>query len=178
MFLVASPYLSDENFYRTVVLMVQHDSEGALGVVLNRPTESSLEEVWELFSEGPCPTDAPVYLGGPVPGPLMVVHDNDEIADTEIVPGVYVTSGSTYVEKLTESGSGKFRFFTGYSGWGAGQLDHELEEGGWLYAPAGQDEVFSEDIDELWKQVTGKIGLEILAPGVDPTRLPPDPSAN
>ena len=73
-FLVASPHLADANFYRSVVLMIQHDEDGAVGLVLNRPTDNTIAEVWEMISESPCDVQGCVSIGGPVAGPLMALH--------------------------------------------------------------------------------------------------------
>ena len=70
-FLVASPHLEDPNFTQSVVLLVQHDEDGTFGIVLNRPAESSLKDLWEKVTEKPCETDKRVHVGGPVPGPLI-----------------------------------------------------------------------------------------------------------
>jgi len=83
--LIASPHLADPNFARTVVLMVQHSDQGALGVVLNRPTSKTVKELWKEVGDAPCHTEAPVCLGGPVSGPLMAVHTNQFFAEIDMV---------------------------------------------------------------------------------------------
>ncbi len=80
-FLIASPHLSDTNFRRSVVLLLKHSDEGAFGLVLNRPTDSLLSEVWELISESPCKLGEAIHIGGPVGGPLMALHSNKTYAE-------------------------------------------------------------------------------------------------
>ena len=73
-FLVASRYLRDPNFAQSVVLMIHHDQQGAMGVVINRPADKTIREVWEIIGNDPCDRDDLIYIGGPVPGPLVAVH--------------------------------------------------------------------------------------------------------
>ena len=82
-FLVASKFLADPNFARTVVLLVQHDEDGAFGVVLNRRAGSTVEELWSQVGQANCNSQQPVYVGGPVPGPLMAIHADRSQAEVE-----------------------------------------------------------------------------------------------
>lgn len=159
-FLVASPHLGDSNFYRTVILMVQHDEEGAFGIVLNRPSSETVADVWRSVSDEPCPSTDVVRIGGPVPGPPMVVHMNAQFSQLEILPGLFMASHRHMVSRVV-SRHDTFLFFTGYAGWGGGQLNDELDAGGWLHVKASTDIVFGE-VDEMWKQVVEGIGREIL----------------
>src|ERR1700712_1699875 len=96
-FLIASPHLSDSNFYKAVVLMVRHDEEGALGLILNRPTENTIAEVWKLVSEDEIECPLPIFLGGPVAGPLVALHRLKSAAEAEVLPGIYFAA---HKEKL------------------------------------------------------------------------------
>jgi putative transcriptional regulator len=175
--LVASPQLEDPNFFQTVVLMVQHESQGAFGVVLNRPSEKSLNEVWEMIGKNPCGIDQLVHIGGPVPGPLLALHTVEKQSDQEILPGLHVTGQESAFEALIQNPTAKYRFFSGHAGWGSGQLEGELKVGGWLQSDATIDDVFS-DFETLWDQVTSRIGLQIIAPGIRPDQIPKDPGLN
>src|SRR5438874_2443173 len=89
--LIATPSLIDPNFARTVLLMLGHDRDGAMGLVLNRPTEATISDLaGTVFEEG-FEWDKPIHLGGPVTGPFMVIHTIEVLADQEVVPGVYHT---------------------------------------------------------------------------------------
>src|SRR5688572_22739803 len=88
--LVASPDLLDPNFLRAVVLIVQHNEQGALGLILNRRTHAKLKQVWEQVSPQPCESEEYVHAGGPVEGPLMALHTNAELGESEVVPGLYI----------------------------------------------------------------------------------------
>lgn len=176
-FLVASPILPDANFFRSVVLMVHHDDEGALGVVLNRPTNYTLRDIWERLTGDPCDSAELLYVGGPVSGPVMAVHSLPEHSEDEILPGVFFASDRDNLRAIVGQRERPFRVFNGYSGWAAGQLEGELKAGGWLTTPARREIVFSHD-DELWKHVAGAIGLEILSKAAKLGHPPGDVSAN
>lgn len=176
-FLVASPHLADPNFFRSVVLMIQHDEEGAFGVVLNRPTNNSVADVWELISQLPCDNRDAVHVGGPVAGPLIALHSNFPHSEMEVTQGVYFASDKDSIIQIVTKPQGSFRLFVGYSGWAAGQLDAELEAGGWLTEPATREDIFS-DYSDLWNRVSRRIGLEILSPTIKHLWVPDDPSMN
>ena len=89
-FLVASRELLDPNFARSVVLIIRHSDEGAMGLVLNRPTKTSVSEAWKQVSEAPCPSTGLIHLGGPCRGPLMAVSPRSgRCGEIELVPRVY-----------------------------------------------------------------------------------------
>lgn len=175
--LVASPQLRDPNFAQTVVLMIQHESQGAFGVILNRPGDKTVQEVWEMIGKEPCECQEPVYVGGPVPGPLIALHMSDSLSDQQVLPGLYVTAQATAFDELVKLAEPAFRIYSGHAGWAAGQLESELKLGGWLTIDADRDDVFA-DPEGLWKQVTSRIGLSILAPNLKPDQVPRDPGLN
>ena len=174
--LVASRHLRDPNFVRTVVLMVQHEEEGALGVVLNRPGDKQIANIWEKTGHAPCANDELIYVGGPVPGPLMAVHTLERLSEREIVPGVFFATHRDALDELVRREE-PFRLFAGHAGWGSGQLEGELEVGGWLTTPATRQDVFC-DPQMVWKTVTQRIGLQIIAPDIKHRQVPDDPSWN
>ena len=176
-FVVASPYLEDPNFAQTVVLLVQHDDDGAFGLILNRRFEQSLADMLtpEFGTDWNC--ELPVFVGGPVHGPLIAIHNCEEFAEQVIVPGVFMSAQKEAMDGLIRESFSDVRMFHGYSGWGAGQLEDELEVGGWLLAEATADDVFS-DVEQLWRRVTRRINLEILTDGTQLKHVPDDPSLN
>src|SRR5205823_13617829 len=91
-FLVASRYLRDPNFVHSVVLMIYHDQEGAMGVVINRPSDKTVREVWEIIGNDPCDRDDLIYVGGPVPGPLVAIHSLEAFSDHEVLPGLFCST--------------------------------------------------------------------------------------
>jgi putative transcriptional regulator len=176
-FLVASRYLRDPNFVRSVVLMIQHSDEGAMGVVINRPADKSVREVWQMIGNDPCDRDDLIYIGGPVPGPLVAVHTLKAFSEYEVLPGVYVSTHKDALDLMVRKKELSLRLYTGNAGWGSGQLEGELEVGGWLTTPATRREIFA-DPETVWKSVTERIGLEIMAPDIDEKLVPRDPSLN
>lgn len=176
-FLVASPHLVDSNFLRSVVLMVQHDSDGAFGLVLNRVLDKTVSDVWELVASEACDCALPIHVGGPVPRPLVALHGNQEYAEQEIVAGVFFTAHKDLLQQLVHDTPEQIRMFSGYSGWSGGQLEGEIKAGGWLSARATADEVFG-DIDKVWRKMTRRIHLEILGDTLRPRHVPDDPSWN
>ncbi len=176
--LVASPHLPDPNFYRTVVLMIQHSDQGALGVVLNRPSQTTVREVISKVSNLSCAADDSVGVGGPIEGPLMAVHRLRSCSESEVMSGVYFAQRRDHILKIVERPNSPYRLFSGYAGWGMGQLELELRIGGWLTVPGSVDYIFGTPTDQLWKKVTGDIGSRILNAAVKVKQTPQDPSMN
>jgi putative transcriptional regulator len=176
-FLVASPRLRDPNFVRTVVLMLQHEQQGALGVVINRPGDKTVDEVWEMIGSEPVGCDQRVFVGGPVPGPLIAIHDQRRLGEREVLPKLYMSMQKDAIDALVKEQDARFRLFSSHAGWGGGQLENELSVGGWLTTPAEAADVFG-DPETAWKDICGRIGRRIMAPNVPPNRLPPNPELN
>ena len=172
--LIAGPALVDPNFRRTVVLVGEHSEEGALGLVLNRASEATVEEaVPEL--DILVDSFAPVHFGGPVqPSAIVVLADfvEPDRAGSLVLDSVGFLPAETDPDELGELR--RARVFAGYAGWGPGQLDDELDEGSWIVEPALPEDVFTEDPDELWGQVLRRKGgaYGVLA------LMPYDPSLN
>lgn len=175
-FLVASPHLPDPNFFRTVVLMIRHDEDGAFGVVLNRPLGQSIGVIWKALGISDLDNPQPIYQGGPVSGPLLAVHREVHFAEGEITTDVFYCTHKEHINDLVANDC-EYRIFSGYSGWGPGQLEGELAEGSWLTTPASDCDIFAEP-EELWKAVAARIGLGIIAPHGRPLHVPPNPEMN
>ena len=159
--LVASPHLSDKNFFRSVVLILRHASSDAFGLVLNRPTDFRLSESLEDLKGVNIAKEANLFWGGPVEGPLMAIHQDSMLADFAAVGGVFATMDELNLLKLISRGDAKCRYFVGYSGWGKGQLDAELNAGGWLLSEMSIDDVFG-DSEVLWEAVVQRVGRNIM----------------
>ena len=111
-FLVASPHLPDPHFSRSVVLMLQHNSSGAVGVVLNRPTDNTIGDLWQHVGDESCTVEGFVHAGGPVAGPLMALHTNRSLAETEILPGLFVATDRDALTQLVQGTPDRFRLFS------------------------------------------------------------------
>ncbi|WP_372791169.1 YqgE/AlgH family protein [Paraconexibacter sp.] len=173
--LLASPALADPNFVRTVVLLAEHGAEGALGLVLNRPTDAlvgeAVDELTSIVDE-----DDAVYGGGPVgEDAVMVVAEFDDpaLAAELIVEDLGFLPADSDLDRIATA-TRRARVFAGHAGWGPGQLEGELEEGAWIVVDAHRDDVFTEDPDDLWSIVLERKGgpYAVLA------RMPEDPSVN
>jgi putative transcriptional regulator len=175
--LVASPRMGDPNFAKTVVLMVQHNEEGAVGLVLNRPTENTIQDLWNEISDEPCQRDDRVNMGGPVSGPIIALHKIKQLGEAQIPRGVYIASNRQHLSKLVQNTSGPFRLFIGHAGWGKGQLEDEMQEGAWLTLPASSEHVFSDD-EDLWTSVLKQIGKRFYGDVLGVKHVPDDPARN
>ncbi|WP_243321857.1 YqgE/AlgH family protein [Geothrix sp. SG200] len=153
--LVASPSLLDPNFLHTVVLVVEHDEEGALGIILNRPLPLALAQVGEeggLEYEGS--EDATAWRGGPVDpqrGILLVQGGLPADEDTVVDLTHFVSHRKDLLESLLADSSARYRLFLGYAGWSPGQLDHELEVGAWTRRPIVSEWLMHPDPTGLWQ---------------------------
>ena len=171
--LLASNELHDPNFFHTVVLLVRHNDEGALGLVLNRPLDVRLSQVWEQVSDGKPARDDVLHLGGPCEGPLMALHDEPTLGESEALPGLHFSTSRELLEQLVADTSRQVRFFAGFAGWSSGQLENELSEGSWLTMPATAAHVFDADADQ-WDKLTRELaGLQIID-ALHIRHVPPD----
>jgi putative transcriptional regulator len=172
--LIAGASLWDPNFRRSIVLIGHHDDDGAVGVVLNRTADVTVAEAVPPLA--PLVADGePLFIGGPVePQAAVVVADFDDPDRAEIL--ALGSIGFLPPDSGAEGPDGirRARVFAGYSGWGAGQLEAELEEDSWIVEAAVPDDVFTDDPEHLWDRVLRRKGHAF-----DLLRLmPADPSAN
>jgi putative transcriptional regulator len=173
--LLASPSLRDPNFVRTVVLVSVHSEEGAMGVVLNRPSAVTVSEAVPQLEEAVA-EEEPVYVGGPVqPTSIVFLAEflDPSPAGLLVLGRIGFPAPDAGIEELTEA-TARRRVFAGYAGWGEGQLDAEVEEGDWIAHAALPEDVFTDVPEELWATVlTRKGGSYALI-----ARMPSDPSVN
>ena len=177
--LIATPDLLDPNFKQTVVLIVQSNNDGAFGVTLNRVSDKRVGDLWESVFPGETlenPT-AWIHLGGPVFGPLMMLHTRKELSDQEIFQGLYFTTKKEYVEEIVTQDIRPYKLFLGHSGWGPGQLQREITEGSWFLLPGGHPFVFDQDND-IWQISLRIVGRHQLARILRRNDLPDDPTVN
>jgi len=161
--LVATPPLEDPNFDRTVVYMLEHHDQGALGVIINRPTPEQLAEPLDRWSELQ-PSPGSMFLGGPVETDALIAlaltkQPLDEATD-ELAPvsGTIASADLTTDPVFVAARVDAVRVFRGYAGWGPGQLESEIEAGAWLVLDAEPTDVFATEPDALWRTVLRRQG--------------------
>jgi putative transcriptional regulator len=156
--LIAGSTLRDPNFRRTVVLIGHHDEEGAVGVVLNRESEVEVAEAAPPLA-GLVEPGERLFFGGPVSSQSAVVlADFEHPENAEVVAFESVGFLPDETDSDSIGGLRRARVFAGYAGWGAGQLEAELEEGSWLTEPAKAGDVFTVDPEGLWASVVRRKG--------------------
>ncbi|HTU17559.1 MAG TPA: YqgE/AlgH family protein [Gemmataceae bacterium] len=164
-FLIAKPILQDPNFKRTVVFLLAHNAEGAFGLVVNRPAETK-ELPWPVFLGGPCPSPGLIMLHGHADWAEAAEDDDATNKDPQLAPGIYSGDAACLdrVADVEEGETVRFRVFSGYAGWGGGQLEGELAVGAWSVATANGPLLFDTPAEELWDHLA-------------PPRIP-EPSVN
>lgn len=177
--IIALPDLMDPNFHQSVTLMVQHNSDGALGLTLNRPTRLTVKQAWSDLDEtsSPCNHTGLVYLGGPCPGPMMILHTLAEYAQIQVCAGVYFTADPEDITHLLEHNGEPMRCFATHSGWAPGQLEAEVEHESWITRPARAEDVF-EAGPRQWIDLLRQINPSQAAIVDNPSLLNTDPSMN
>jgi putative transcriptional regulator len=173
--LLASPALRDPNFERTVVLIGVHSKDGAMGVVLNRPSAVTVGEAAPALEQAVSESE-PVYVGGPVqPSSIVFLAEflDPSPAGLLVLGRIGFPAPDAEIVELSEA-TERTRVFAGFAGWGEGQLEAELDEGDWIAQTALPEDVFTDVPEELWSRVlTRKGGSYALV-----ARMPADPSVN
>lgn len=173
-FLCASELLTDPNFFRSTVLIAQQDLQGALGLVINRPTEGRLRDLFSGLQGNPL-GDQPFSWGGPVQQDHLFVFRGENPRVPEALPGLRPLPGLVF-EPLTqlffdflqenpETDHPPYRIFAGYAGWEGGQLDREMDQGAWYWIKGVRDDVFSPRPQDLYREILARKGpiYEIIA---------------
>jgi putative transcriptional regulator len=158
--LLDSGQLAGSFFQRTVILVCQHDAEGAFGLVLNRDTGNKVGEM--IVADLPDTLkESPLYLGGPVqPTALSFLHSDNFIPDANVMPNLSLGHSLDTLVDIGESYSTgkKVKMFAGYAGWGPGQLEDEIKRKAWLMHPASLALVFNTRPDKLWPVILQRKG--------------------
>ncbi len=171
--LLATPPLEDPNFDRTVIYVLEHHDDGAIGLVLNRPSDEALEaplDRWIDLQTAP----SSVFTGGPVETNAMIgmattkVLVDEPLEHITPISGLIASTDLSADPAIVAAHVDTVRVFRGYAGWGAGQLNAEIDEGAWLVLDAEIEDVFSDRPDELWhtvlKRQPGRLSWLALAP--------------
>ena len=174
--LLSEPFLKDYFFKRSVILMLDHDEFGSMGIIINRETEYSISDLVDDFPE----FDSKVFLGGPVQTEnIFILHRKGDLINgsQEIMPGLYWGGDFEQIKEMIRLGVLKntdLRFYLGYSGWSKGQLQNELTENSWIVAESKYEYIFANQPKDLWKEI-----LEIYGDDYEMwINFPVDPQEN
>ena len=167
-FLIAMPALDDPNFHHTTTYICEHDADGALGVVINRPLEMQLGEIlhhMDIETASDEIAARPVYMGGPVQGERgFVLHEPVGAweATLRVTDSIGITSSSDILAAIARGeGPEQAIVLLGYAGWGAGQLEQELADNAWLSGPASSEVLFDTPWDKRWLAAAALLGVDL-----------------
>jgi putative transcriptional regulator len=174
-FLIAMPGLEDPNFSRTVTYICDHSEEGAMGIVINRPTELHLSDVLEhmgIAAADPRTAGQIVYLGGPVEEERgFVLHtpqDGGWKSSIAVTDQIGITTSKDILEALARGeGPERSLIALGYAGWGAGQLEAEMQQNAWLSGPAQADVLFDLPPEQRWEAAARLLGVDLALMSTD-----------
>jgi len=167
-FLIAMPALADPNFVHTVTYICEHNEEGAMGIVISRPTDLTLGEVLDHLEIAPSDSadvSVPVYSGGPVQTDRgFVIHTpvgawESSLAVTDDI--AVTTSRDILTAIAHHEGPSRYLLALGYAGWGAGQLEQEMADNAWLSGPADDAILFDTAADERWQKAASLLGVDL-----------------
>jgi putative transcriptional regulator len=175
-FLVAAAQQLDPNFAQAVILVAGHTERAAFGVIVNAPSEKR----GRLPRPKPIcfpDTQARLFCGGPVTGPLMALHMKAFLGERQLLPGVFFSRKERNVLRLMWRAERQCKIFTSYAGWGPGQLDYGVEQGIWRVVPATPEQIFS-DASDLWEQLSRQVSRLQLWTMLNIKHIPADPLLN
>ncbi|HAK56423.1 MAG: YqgE/AlgH family protein [Vicinamibacterales bacterium] len=162
--LLSMPQLADPNFHRTVILLCEYGAEGAFGLVLNRPTETSAADVVKLEPPANGRGGLQLWIGGPVEpqrGWILLGEEPAESDAVRVCPGVYLSTSADLLRQLLDAKpETQARLLTGYAGWGPGQLDAEIAASSWLTTDVDLDLVFRTEPDRMWEIAIRRLGAD------------------
>jgi putative transcriptional regulator len=163
-FLIATPQLQDSHFHQAVVLMLEHNDQGSMGLVINHTAPLTFRELGrsQEIEVAASRRDDALFHGGPVePYRGFVLHDSNRVDErNEILPGLFLSVTSDALTPLLLDPLANVRFCLGYAGWAAGQIEAEMKEGSWLFTEANRQAVLHEDPRQIWELVMKSMGID------------------
>lgn len=174
--LISEPFLHDIFFKRSVVILLDHNTDGSFGLILNKPVEFSFDQVVKGFPA----FDSPVYMGGPISSQtIFFIHTMGDLISNsnEIISGLYWGGEVSDVKELMRKNrlsSQNIKFFLGYAGWGQQQLEQELQYDSWVIAETSVSEIMQPHTAKSWITMVKNLGKEYEVW----TRFPSDPKMN
>lgn len=167
-FLIAMPGLEDANFFHTVTYICEHNEQGAMGIVLNRPTDLHLNDILEQL-DIPVSTSSKaeqtIYVGGPVQTDRgFVLHSSESTWDSTmmVTEGISITTSRDILKAIADGdGPEQTLIALGYAGWGGGQLEEELTANTWLNGPADKQIIFNTPPEKRWQEAAKLLGIDL-----------------
>jgi len=167
-FLIAMPGLQDSNFYRTVTYICEHDEQGAMGIIINRPLDFDLADILNQMEITPESTESihqPIFSGGPIQTERgFVLHSTGQSWDAtvQVTPEISITTSRDILGAIA-SGKGPENSLValGYAGWSEGQLEQELTSNAWLSGPADSQIIFTQPPEQRWKAAAQLLGVDL-----------------
>jgi putative transcriptional regulator len=167
--LIAVPQMDDANFSRSVVLLIEHNESGAMGIVFNRPSDVALSEIGKEHGMEVHQRAGSAFIGGPVQRERgFLVHRRPDVGDSVHLAGdVYLSVSTDALKALLAGNPDEYRLCLGYAGWGPGQLEREMMAGGWLNSSVSSKRIFDTPVDKIWDAVIRDLGIDpaFLVPG-------------
>lgn len=167
-FLIAMPQLADPNFFHSVTYICEHNEEGAMGIVINRPLEIDLAEVLDhidISGSDEVIKDQIIYMGGPVqPERGFVLHNPANQWDSSmlITEDIGITTSRDILTAIAnDQGPKRYIIALGYAGWGYGQLEREISENAWLSGPAEKEILFEMPYQQRWEAAASLLGIDV-----------------
>ena len=160
--LIAVPQMDDPNFSRSVVLLVEHNDSGAMGIVFNRPSDVTLVDIGKEHGIEVRADAGNAFIGGPVQRERgFLVHRRADVADSvHLHEDVYLSVSTDALRALLGGDPAAYRLCLGYAGWGPGQLEREMVAGGWLNASISSRRIFDTPVEEIWQLVIRDLGID------------------
>lgn len=162
-FLVAARGLRDPNFSQTVVLLIDYDSAGAFGLIIDRPSGHTIEELWPEIAGLEAHS---LYFGGPVFAHhlLFLLRSDSAPEDTRrVFRGVYLGSDELVLKRILAEGEDEFRVYAGHAGWAPGQLDNEIARGDWYILPAERAFIFHQEPSRIWEELIQRVDIQVVS---------------
>ena len=154
--------MEDQNFSRSVVLLIEHNESGAMGIVFNRPSEIPLGDIGREHGMDVHDGAGRAFLGGPVQRERgFLVHRRPEVGDSvKLEEDVYLSVSTDALRVLLAGDPDEYRLCLGYAGWGPGQLEREMVAGGWLNSAITARRIFDTPVDKIWDAVIRDLGID------------------
>ncbi len=160
--LIAVPQMDDPNFARSVVLLVEHNESGAMGITVNRPSDVALADIGKEHGMTVHPRAGNAFIGGPVQRERgFLVHRRRDVGDSvELLDDVFLSVSTDALRTLLAGEPESYRLCLGYAGWGPGQLEREMVAGGWLNSAISARRIFDTPVDKMWDAVIRDLGID------------------